>query len=539
MANSPPDNARNLAHAVGGATGATGLVRAYCADAETLLDQGRLAEARATVKQALRLAPRDAAAHNIMGVIDLRSGDLASAAASIERAVALQPDAPEPRHYLGLVYQQMYRYEEAIDSLRAALRLRADMTPTLTELARQLGFLGRFDEAKDALHQVIRANPGDIAACVELAEIAPASLTEEQLSRLETVADDPAEDMARRATANFALAMVEEARGDFEREFARLKQGNDLARDHLAGTDGKAGVERTTPTGARVRYIAPDKALAKIIEMRFFAETTFDAEFLHRYEGAGHPSNLPIFILGMPRSGSSLIEQILSSHPLVHGAGEIETFQTKVVEAQWPFEGYLIRDSRGAWRHSEPPTRHFRIRGAEYVKALRALAPKAQRIVNKMPGNYLNVGMIHLCLPNAAIIHSVRDPVDTCLGCYKRLFSTGNETTYDLGLLGRYYQEYRKMMAHWQRCLPRRVIDVVYEELVADPENQIRRLLNLCQLPWDERCLRPHENARPVLTSSLAQVRRPIYRSALQRWRRYEKHLGPLFEALGPYAPKD
>jgi hypothetical protein len=153
-----------------------------------------------------------------------------------------------------------------------------------------------------------------------------------------------------------------------------------------------------------------------------------------------------------------------------------------------------------------------------------------------MPINFLHIGMIHLCLPRAVILHAVRDPVDTCLGCYKRPFASGYETTYDLALLGRHYMLYRQLMAHWQRLLPGRVIDVVYERLVADPEAEIRRLLAACGLPWNDACLRFHENRRPVSTASLGQVRQPIFTHAVQRWRRYEKHLGPLLEVLGPSA---
>jgi hypothetical protein len=258
---------------------------------------------------------------------------------------------------------------------------------------------------------------------------------------------------------------------------------------------------------------------------------------LQRHAGQGHPSNLPVFILGMPRSGSSLIEHILASHPAAHGAGEIGAFHESCITGQWPFEGYYRRDALGIMAPYEPRARHFRILGSDYVKAIRPLAPKAQRIINKMPGLFMHIGMIHLCLPNAVIIHSVRDPVDTCLGCYKRSFQTGNETTYDLELLGRHYQEYRRVMNYWHEALPGRVIDVVYEELVRDPEPQIRRLLAACGLPWDPRCLKPHENPRPVLTASLNQLRSPIHGGAIQRWRRYEQHLGPLLKALGPYVP--
>ena len=215
-----------------------------------------------------------------------------------------------------------------------------------------------------------------------------------------------------------------------------------------------------------------------------------------------------------------------------------QAFAGTIAVMQWPYEGYHRDGSGDPLRRNEPPARHFRTLGSEYVKAIRPLNRRVERIVNKALGNCFNIGMIHLCLPNAVILHAVRDPVDTCLGGYKRLFQGGNETTYDLALLGRHYVEYRRVMAHWQRVLPGRVIDIVQEDLVRDPENQIRRLLAACGLPWDERCLRPHETARPVRTASLNQVRQPIHQGSVQRWRRYEKDLGSR-RALGPYAPQD
>ncbi len=522
--------------ASGLASGPMGLVGAYCADAEKFLFQDRLDEAEVAARNALRLAPRDPAALNILGVIALQRGELESAVKTIGQAVSLKPDAADPRHFLGLAYEHMGRYEEAIASFQAALALQPRLADTLGELAKIFGFLGRRQEAVETHLRLIGIDPANVAAYAALAQLAPASLTDEHRQTLRDIAADETAHMRARALANFALAAVHELHGEFDQEFARLKAANDLVRNSLEGADN-APIS-IMPLTMRPKFMSADQALRRIGEARVFAETMFDAAFLARFAGAGHPSNLPIFIVGMPRSGSSLIEQILSSHPLVHGAGEINAFHENCITGRWPFAGYYRQDALGAMAPSDPPPRHFRILGSNYAKAIRPLAPKAQRIINKMPGLFIHVGMIHLCLPNAIILHSVRDPVDTCLGCYKRHFTTGNETTYDLSLLGRHYQEYRRAMAHWHRVLPGRVFDVVYEDLVRDPEPQIRRLLEICNLPWHEACLRPHENSKPVMTASHTQVRKPIYRTAIQRWRRYERHLGPLFDALGPYAPQ-
>jgi Sulfotransferase family len=189
---------------------------------------------------------------------------------------------------------------------------------------------------------------------------------------------------------------------------------------------------------------------------------------------------------------------------------------------------------------AENDPEYFRKLAEDYLARQRAAGwGKVPFLVDKMLGNYMNIGMIHLMFPKATILHSVRDPVDTCLGCFRQLFRTGNETTYDLRDVGEQYVRYRGMMAHWDAVLPGQVIDVVHEELVSDPDTKIRWLIeDACKLKWDDNCLRFHQTKRAVRTASVAQVRQPIFTGALQRWRKYAGHLGPLLEALGPYAPR-
>ncbi len=519
--------------------GKLGLVKAYCADAEKLLLEDRFHEARKVVGEALRLAPNYAAAVHILGVIEMESGSLEEAARLIKRTTELEPTAHDPFYFLGQTLGQLGRHEEAAAAYRAALALRPDLRTVLHELSQTLERLGLMEEAKAAIRRRLALEPGEVGALVQLAKLDPKGLEADERERLIAAAapDSPRHD---RAGACIGLAEVYEAEGNWDQAFAHLKQGNDLLHEILCETDGKLPSQMVLPRGAVPRRMAPQKALDDLARRVSFARLVFDEAFIRKYAGSGHPSQLPIFILGMPRSGSTLIEQILASHPDVHGAGEIVAFENTVVGANWPFEGYMQPSLEGSLRPSgppKPPNRYFRELGAAYVKALRDHSRRAQRITDKMLTNYLYIGMIHLCLPNAVILNSVRDPVDTCLGCYKQIFATGHETTYDLGVIGRHYALYRRLMEHWHRVLPGRIVDVVYERLVADPEAEIRRLLVACRLPWHAGCLRFYENRRPVNTASLSQVRRPIYKSAVQRWRRYEKHLGPLLEALGPYAP--
>jgi hypothetical protein len=228
--------------------------------------------------------------------------------------------------------------------------------------------------------------------------------------------------------------------------------------------------------------------------------------------GGGDPSEIPIFILGMPRSGSTLIEQILASHAWVHGAGERMDFPD------------LLADLGD---------RDFRALGAAYAARSGTLAPGAGRVTDKLPGNFLHAGAIHLALPRARIIHSRRDPADTCLSCYTKLFRGEQPFTYDLGELGRYYRAYERLMAHWRVVLPESVfLEVDYEALVADPETQTRRLLAHCGLAWDPACLVFHETRREIRTASAVQVRQPLYGGSVGRWRRHGERLEPLLREL-------
>jgi hypothetical protein len=236
-----------------------------------------------------------------------------------------------------------------------------------------------------------------------------------------------------------------------------------------------------------------------------------------------------VFILGMPRSGSTLVEQILASHPQVFGGGELKLF-----EQAFAYIRRALRDSPGFPEMAlHMPGEYYYALGTRYVTEIKRLAPTATHISDKAPSNFLFAGLIHLVLPNAVIIHTVRDPLDTCISCFSKLFNEGQKYTYDLGELGRYYQRYQALMAHWHRVLPPgRILDIRYEDVVADLEGEARRIIAHCGLDWDPRCLAFHQTARPIRTASAIQVRQSIYNNAIGRWRVHEHFLGPLLAEL-------
>jgi hypothetical protein len=298
--------------------------------------------------------------------------------------------------------------------------------------------------------------------------------------------------------------------------YADLKDHKRSFRHFLAGNAGKR---------AQIEY--DEKATLTLFDD---IERTFTPELIKAKSGGGDPSTEPIFVLGMPRSGTTLVEQILASHPSVHGAGELATLNDVVLTVHGP-DGKTI------------PYPHFvealdasalQKIGARYLAQVRELAPARERITDKMPSNFFFVGLIHLALPNARIIHTIRDPIDTCISCFSKLFSAEQNHTYDLAELGRYYRRYDRLMAHWRNALPPgRILDVRYEDVVADLEGEARCILEHCGLPWNERCLAFHKTERPVRTASATQVRKPIYKNSVGRWRVYEEFLTPLVAELG------
>jgi tetratricopeptide (TPR) repeat protein len=247
---------------------------------------------------------------------------------------------------------------------------------------------------------------------------------------------------------------------------------------------------------------------------------------------ANYHSEKPVFIVGMPRSGTSLVEQMLASNPRVHGAGELD-FLFRVVVGTI---GML-----GAGENDYPQCLgKLSVEQCDgmaqiYVEPLNSLCPTAHRITDKMPLNFLHLGIVNMLLPGARIIHCKRDPLDTCLSCHMTAFTTGNDFKYDLNHLGRFYRQYARLMKHWQQVLDVPILEVNYEQVIADPEGQSRRMTDFIGLPWDDRAVRFHETKRSIATASVQQVRQPIYHTSVQRWRHYEKHLGPLKAALGDF----
>jgi Flp pilus assembly protein TadD len=466
---------------------------------------GRLEEAKSCYQQALRLKPDSAEVHNNLGLVYSAQNKWEEATASFYRALQINPKDPEAHNYLGIVCQEKGSLNEAENYYRKAIELNPAYAAAQNNLGLVYKDLGRLDEAEVRFREALRLKPDFAEVRNNLAQIKTFHADDPDLAALKDLeASGDTIPSHQRVHIYFALGKASEDLGEYDQAFQYWNQGNRLKRQSITYQI------RTT-----------EQLFERVVAV-------LDEAMFQRWAGSGCPSELPVFIVGMPRSGTTLIEQILASHPQVHGAGELKDLPRLVGvgrrdNRQVPFPEYMEE------LRSEDLTRL----GEMYVSRLRPHAPHARRIVDKMPSNFCYAGLIHLILPDARIIHCLRDPIATCLSCYGLLFKEGIEFSYDLEELGRFYRLYEGLMAHWRKVLPEgRILEVRYEDVVADLETQAHRIVQHCGLEWDEACLAFHATNRPVKTASATQVRQPIYKSSLERWRRYEKHLGPLLASL-------
>jgi tetratricopeptide (TPR) repeat protein len=467
---------------------------------------GRYAEAVARYQQMLSLKADVPEIYNNLGHALAALGQPETAVLAFECAIALKPDNPEALCNWGLALAELGRFDEAVAKYRRAIEVDPGHAGSYNNLGLLMKTTGRLAAASAAIEKAIDLAPAKIAYYDNLAGIRPFAAGDHFLTALEALASNGAAlSAADQVHRHFALAKAYENIGQPERAFRHLQSGNALKRRQMAYDEAET--------------LGQMDRLCRLVSR----------DYIEARQGCGELSSVPVFIVGMMRSGTTLIEQILASHQQVFATGEIQLFDQAAgsirdtLPGRPPFPD-MVQAMSG---------NHFRALGALYLEKLTRQAPTATRITDKMTVNFLFAGLIHLALPNATIIHAVRDPADTCVSCFATHFTTRNPYTYELAELGRYYRHYQALMEHWRAVLPPgRIMDVQYEELVADLEGVARRIVAHCGLSWDARCLDFHRSERPVRTASAAQVRKPIYKDSVGRWRKYEPFLGPLLAEL-------
>ncbi|TDR71086.1 sulfotransferase [Paludibacterium purpuratum] len=471
--------------------------------------QDRPGDAAALLRRSLQLRPDYPEALIGLATVRHEQGELTAAFDLLQEAIAVAPDKQDAWTLLGTVCVERDAPDEAEAAYRRALDIDREATGALTGLGYLSMALGRTEEAEAILREALALDPDQLDARFHLVQARKVASRDENVAALEARLAGES-DTKHLISLHYALGKAYDDLEEWDRAFPHFLAGARLKRAQL---DYDAGL-----AAARTQ---------RIIDV-------VDQRFIERHGHAGDPSDVPVFILGMPRSGTTLTEQILASHPAVHGAGELpdlmDLCQRQGAGGEWRTfpENLIDLDSQtlSAW-------------GRDYVAGVRRRAQKAKRITDKMPINYLALGLIPLMLPRAKIIHVRRNPIDTCVSCFTRLFNRYQDATYDLTELGRHYVDYARLMNHWRAVLPSdSFLEVQYEDIVADMAGQARRLVEFIGLPWDDACLAFHTTKRTVRTASIAQVRQPIYSSSIERWRHYQSHLGPLLDALGELAPR-
>jgi tetratricopeptide (TPR) repeat protein len=468
--------------------------------------QGKFAEAIMAYKEILEVEPTRAMVHYNLGNTLQRLNDLDAAIAAYRQVLVLKPDYAEAHNNLGIALEEEGKLDEALAAYKRALAIKPDFPEAYINLGNVLITLGQIGSAGQAYREALRHKPDLGAAYNGIVRTKKYRTKHHEDARsMLALLDAPELAEADAMHLHFALGKIFDDCGACEEALVHYREGNRIK-------------HKTSRFDAREHT----NLIERVIR-------TFGAEFFSQRSGYGSSSELPVFIVGMPRSGTTLVEQIIASHPQAHGAGELNALRRVTrdlgVRLTSPYSypevaSVLDRDTS-------------RSLAAEYEQALRQGADSAVvRITDKTPVNFTHLGLIALLFPNARVIHCLRDPLDVCVSIYFQLFRSGNDYAYDFADIAAYYRQYRRLMAHWRAVLPLRTLEIGYETLACEQERNTRRLLDFLGLPWDKRCLAFHENLRPVQTASAWQVRQPLYKSAVNRWRKYEKFLGPLQQSL-------
>ncbi len=432
-------------------------------------------------------------------------GDLVLAEKIYQELLAENAANHDALHLLGLIRMQQGRTSTAIEYISEAISIRPDMPAFHHNIAGLYRRCGRMEDARAAYREALRLKPEYGEACQGLLEIQTVEADSPLMAQaLEQVANPDLEPRVK-SYFHFALARMFDVMADYQQAFSHYRQGN-----MLAGREFDAEGQRRLIQEVIYHY-GPDQI----------------------GDGLGPVSDLPVFIVGMPRSGTSLVEQILSSHSGVFGAGELGDISSIIAHCQT-----LDPDHR-QYPVYRPglEAEHYQGLGQRYLQRLTEVAdnsgPAPLRVIDKHPLNFQYLGFIFELLPAARVIHTRRNPLDTCLSCYFQNFSNGQDYSFDLHTLAEFYKDYRRLMLHWQQLYSHRIYHLDYERLVSDQENESRRLVEFLGLDWEETILDFHSTEREVKTASFLQVRQPLYKKSVDRWRRYQPFITELANDLG------
>lgn len=415
--------------------------------------------------------------------------------------LAEQPENPSILHLYAVLLMDMERNKEAIEVVRKAHALAQGEANIRMNLGTALTNAGELKEARNIYRQIMQERPDMTESFLYYTQITPME-DDTEVEAMIGRQMDRSKELKQKEELNFALAKIHEDKHDYDSSFTFLERACSLHKERC-GYDERGNIEG-------LRLIA----------------SIFSREFMDRLKGCGNDSRRPIFVLGMPRSGTTLVEQILSSHPQVVGGGEL-TFVDAVLRNH-----AVMTDKPFLWSLSDLTCDQLPALASDYLTLIDSVGPADKYVVNKLPHNFMHIGLISLMFPNASIIHLKRNPMATCFSCYKKRFTKGHDYSFNLEDLGHYYLAYLDLMRHWNELLPGRIYNVEYEALTSNFEEEARKLIDYCGIEWDDACLAFHKNKRAVRTASQTQIRKPIYTNAVAFWKNFETQLKPLSDIV-------
>ena len=480
-----------------------------------LMLYGKYADAENVYKGILQHAPMNGACFYNMATLCNFLGRTDEAQGWANKALIVDPNDSGAHAILSLIYLGQGKTKEAMETSIKSVQTKPS-AKTLTNHANLLMEMGKMSECLEFSAKALKLDPDNIAAYCVIATARKMKKDDPEIAQMLRLEKNSKKlDQTTLAQLKFALAKTFYDLKEYDISFERYAEGNEIKK--------------------KLHAFHPEQLEDFIQNIR----NIFTPAFVKNLEGKGDPSKRPIFIVGMPRSGTSLVEQILSSHPEVFGAGELKNFY----EALGAQSSVVLPDLRSDMQQVDSASTSvlaercltpdfMKNTGARYLESLKALDNSKPRLTDKMPFNFIWVGFIRLALPNAKIIHCTRDPVDTGLSIWRQNFTDIIPWACDQKQIAQYYKSYKRMMDFWHALFPGQIYEANYETIVGDQESQTRKLLEFCDLSWDERCLAFHESERQVKTASLAQVRQPIYADSVKAWKKFENHLRPLIDEL-------
>ena len=468
-----------------------------------LQSQKKFLEAIKYYKIAIQNNPNFFVAINNLGLTYHNMYDLKNAQHYYERAIEINPKFTHPISNLGNIKKELNNYEEAIKCYKLALSIDNKLYIVLHNLGMAYQALGRFEESKKYFESVLKINPKFTRADRSLSMSLKYDINNPHLKSMENKIKDQSLNNFQKIELYFGLGKAYEDIKNYKKSFENYKLGNKIKRD-------------------TIKYqINDDVKLFKNIK-NSFSNINFQ-----NLENVGNKSNKMIFILGMPRSGTTLVEQIIANHKNVYGAGELRDL-TQIIK-----ENFLVNDKiKYPEKFNIKDQNFFSNMGTKYLENLDRYNTNKNYITDKAPLNFKWIGLIKLILPKSKIIHCTRDPKDTCLSLFKNFFEGELNFSYNLEEAGKYYKLYQNLMEFWKQLLPDFIYDISYEKLVENQEFESRKLLDFCNLDWDKNCLTFYKNKRGIVTASFAQARKPIYKNSVNSWQNYKNELLPIFKIL-------